>query len=121
MTKETKPFGFPPTARLHCSREFKHATDQGKKIHTPLFLAFLCKNGLDCSRLGVTVSKKIGQAVTRNRIKRWLRDYFRHRQARMAEHWDVVIIARIKANAASRGEFDRALDSVFRSLSSSRR
>ncbi|HAT49315.1 MAG: ribonuclease P protein component [Nitrospirae bacterium] len=109
-------FAFPQTARLLKSREFKLVTDRGKKVHTPLFLIFFRKNGLDHCRLGVTVSKKVGQAVIRNRVKRWLREYFRHWQSGAIEHWDIVIIARNAANRVSHELFDRTLGSVLNAL-----
>lgn len=109
-------FAFPQTARLLKSREFKLVTERGKKVHTPLFLIFFRKNSLGSCRLGVTVSKKVGHAVTRNRVKRWLREYFRHWQSETVEHWDVVVIARNSANQATHEKFDRTLGGVLNTL-----
>jgi len=46
------------------------------------------------SRFGMAVSRKVGNAVVRNRVKRRLRDVFRHHQDELPGPWDVVFIAR---------------------------
>lgn len=45
------------------------------------------------SRFGLTVSRKVGNAVCRNRVKRWLREGIRHERAQLRGAWDVVVIA----------------------------
>lgn len=45
------------------------------------------------SRFGLTVSRKVGNAVCRNRVKRWLREAIRHERVGLLGTWDVVVIA----------------------------
>jgi len=65
------------------------------------------------SRLGLVVSRKVGKAHDRNRVKRLIREYFRLRRQRFREPVDLVVVA--KAGAAAlvldsvTGELDRAL------------
>lgn len=53
------------------------------------------------SRFGITVSRKVGNAVTRNRVKRWLREAIRHERDGLDGVWDVVFIAHPQAASAS--------------------
>lgn len=71
---------FPKAHRLRKRFEFQQINQLGRKFHTPHFLVFGLKES-SSPRLGVTVSRKVGGAVQRNRVKRYLREYFRtHRQ-----------------------------------------
>jgi ribonuclease P protein component len=56
-------------------------------------------NGLELTRYGISVSKRVGNAVTRNRVKRLLREILR--LAELKPGWDIILIARIPAAAAS--------------------
>lgn len=53
----------------------------------------------DESRYGITVSRKVGSAVTRNRVKRWLREAIRHKRLDARVRCDVVFIAHPSAAA----------------------
>lgn len=55
-------------------------------------------NGLAFSRYGITVSRRVGKAVVRNRVKRWLREILR--QTPLPPGWDLIFIARASAAAA---------------------
>jgi len=55
------------------------------------------KNGTDTNRVGITVSKKLGHAVVRNRIRRRLRDIYRLHEDRFQPGWDIVVVARSKS------------------------
>ena len=55
---------------------------------------FARKNGSSTNRVGVTVSKKLGCAVVRNRVRRRLREVYRLNETRFAPGWDIVVVAR---------------------------
>ena len=52
------------------------------------------KNRSDANRVGITVGKKLGHAVVRNRIRRRLREVYRLNEARFTPGWDIVVVAR---------------------------
>ena len=55
------------------------------------------RNRTDTNRVGITVSKKLGHAVVRNRVRRRLREVYRLNEHRFSQGWDIVVVARTKA------------------------
>ncbi|MDY6822328.1 MAG: ribonuclease P protein component [Thermodesulfobacteriota bacterium] len=106
-------FSFKKSDRLLKRAEFIHTIESGKKIHTPCFVAGFRQNGLNRHRLGVTVSKKVGGAVTRNRIKRIIKEYFRQNRQNLSGSWDINIIAKKRAADVSAGILRKALTETF--------
>jgi len=89
-------FGFPKERRLRARREFVAVQDRGRRVHTLHFVLIVAK-GPDSaapSRLGVTVTKKIGTAVHRNRVKRLVREAFRLNPGFLPAGIDVVVVAK---------------------------
>ncbi|MFP4446661.1 MAG: ribonuclease P protein component [Desulfosudaceae bacterium] len=112
-TTPDSDFSFTKNDRLLKRSEFAAVSRQGKKISGPFFVARIRKSSQPHSRLGLTVSKKVGKAVQRNRIKRLVREYFRqHRQA-LSECWDMNIIARQSAADISSEQIFLSLDKLF--------
>ena len=68
--------------------------------------------GFRC-RLGLTVSKKVGTAVIRNRVKRMCREFFRLNNRRLGGVWDINIIAKQSVADAPREEALKSLDEIF--------
>ena len=61
------------------------------------------RNRTQCNRVGITVGKKLGGAVVRNRVRRRLREVYRLNEAAFSPGWDIVVVARsrcIKADFA---------------------
>lgn len=73
--------------------------------HANTFLVLYArKNHTPYNRVGITVSKKLGGAVIRNRVRRRLREVYRLNEALFASGWDIVVVARsrcIKADFSS--------------------
>ena len=106
--------------RIAKRREFLAVYEKGRKIHSRSFVLYAMTNDLDYYRLGVTVSRKIGKAAVRNRVKRRLREIFRRDKPTSKPPMDLVINARKKADqmdfALLRDEFAGALKRLGRSV-----
>ena len=68
-------------------------------------------NGLELSRYGFTVSRRVGNAVVRNRVKRLLREILRQKPLKTG--WDMVFIARIPAARANYAEQEESVGSLL--------
>ena len=66
------------------------------------------KNRTTANRVGVTVSKKLGGAVVRNRVRRRLREVYRLNEHRFAPGWDIVVVARSRCVGAEFASLERA-------------
>jgi ribonuclease P protein component len=86
--------GFPKKARLRKRPEFLHLSRSGKKQHTVNFVVLTRESHRPESRLGITVSSRVGNAVVRNRVKRFLRECFRQLCDGIVPTKDVLIIAK---------------------------
>lgn len=107
-----------PLARGRCTRltdspEFERAYRRGLAFRGRLFAVHAYPNGLGCSRLGLSVSKKVGNAVTRNTVRRRLKEVFYAAQPEIGRDLDLVVSARPASASASfdelSAEFARAL------------
>ena len=105
---------FPARLRLRQRREFLAVTRLGTKYHTRNFLVFVHAGSSDEPvRLGVTVTKKVGNAVQRNWIKRRVREAFRRKQGAFAPGLSMVWIAKKQAAGVSFAEVEGDLDSLL--------
>jgi len=86
--------------RIRKQTEFLAIYEQGCKLDSALFVLYYTTNPFAYHRLGTTVSRKIGGAVVRNRVKRLYREMFRKNKPLGAPHFDLVLNAR-KASATA--------------------
>ena len=87
-------FSFPKTQRILKRKGFVNLNRSGKRVHTDHFSVTVGRSGLGITRLGIAASKRTGNAVKRNRIKRLVREFFRLNKDRLPEEVDIVIAAK---------------------------
>ena len=115
-----KLFAFSKKNRLRKRIEFEYLRQTGTRVQNNLFIITYAHNSdKDASRLGITVTKKTGNAVARNRIKRLIREYFRNNKHLLTRNCDINIIAKQRIRYHTNIERVDALKNVFYLLSSS--
>ena len=96
--------------RLRKPADFQRVWREGRSWAKPLAVLWVRPNGTDTSRVGFSVSRRVGKAVVRNRVKRRLRELVRRMQ--LPEGWDMVFIARAPAASATFAELRCAVEDV---------
>jgi ribonuclease P protein component len=102
--------------RLRKRYEFRRAQLHGRRIHTAHFLIVVQPNASSNTRLGITVTKKVGSAVQRNRVKRVVREVFRRNRELFPPNHDVVLIAKRGAADIDQAALLRELREASRRL-----
>jgi len=106
-------FFFTKTDRILKRSDFLRLQQTGTKIQNNHFIASYGPGRFNWSRLGITVTRKVGNAAARNRIKRMSREFFRLNRRNLKGSWDIVIIAKKEAVSLSNDQAVSSLLNVF--------
>ncbi len=79
---------------LKNSREFSAVYKARRSRANTLLVMYVLNNGLDCSRLGISISRKVGNSVLRHRLTRLIRQVFRLDSDRIMSGIDIVVVVR---------------------------
>jgi ribonuclease P protein component len=105
---------FRRTDRLVRPEEFTYVLRYGRRVHNGAFVMVVADQAAQCrergTRLGITVSRRVGKAIVRNRVKRRIREWFRHKRPLLKQNLDIVVIAQRAAARLSGRETVRALE-----------
>ena len=110
-------FSFKKEDRILKRSEFLEITRSGRKLQNDGFIAFFKPGRFDSPRLGITVTRKVGKAAQRNRVKRLVREYFRLNRQHLNQNWDINIVAKKKAADLSSMKVDSFLQDLFEKIS----
>jgi ribonuclease P protein component len=86
--------------RLRRPEDFRRVYDRKRSVSDDWMLIYACENGLPYLRIGLSVSRKVGGAVVRNRLRRLYREAFRLTRSQMPGGMDLVLIPRHKEEPA---------------------
>jgi ribonuclease P protein component len=100
--------------RLRRNKDFQYTYKRGRSLRHPLLvLIYRRTNRAEC-RIGFSITKKFGNAVQRNRIKRQLRELLRLQLQQLKQGYDLIFVVRKEARGASYQELDSAVRNLLK-------
>jgi ribonuclease P protein component len=114
-SSSAKKYAFRPKEHLRRPGDFQRVYDRRRSVSNEWLIVYGCENGLPHLRLGLSVSRKVGGAVQRNRLRRLYREAFRLTKANMPVGLDLVLIPR-KTEAPPLAELVKCLPKLVGQL-----
>lgn len=96
------------------NNDFRRAYSKGKSYVTPVVVIYVRKNRMRLGRVGITTSKKIGNAVERNRARRVIREAYRQLAPQVRSGFDLVFVARGKTPFVKSTEVKKHMEKQLR-------
>ena len=94
---------------LKSYRDFRYVYDHGKSYANRLLVMYVVENNQQINRLGISVSKKVGNSVVRHHVTRLIRESYRLHESVFNSGLDIVVVARNTASQAGYAEIESAL------------
>lgn len=96
--------------------EFSKVYKRGKSFADKNIVVYYLPNQLGVTRIGFSISKKVGNSVVRNRVRRRIRESFRLNFSGFGGY-DLIFVARVRSNQADYSELTKSLKYIFRKIS----
>ena len=103
----------PRANRLRRNADIRHVHRRGHRRSHPLLLLFAIESNRGGTRFATSVSKRVGNAVVRNRVRRRIREAIRRQLLGVQPGWDCLFIAREGAPLASFSEMEEAVQDLL--------
>ena len=91
------------------NEEFREIYHSGKSYANKYLVMYAKKNELETGRLGISVSKKVGNSVVRHRLARLIRESYRLNESKFHSGWDIIVVARQGAKGRNYFEINSAV------------
>ena len=101
------------TITIKKNNEFKKVYKKGKSIVGRYIVVYVLNNHLKINRIGITVSKKLGNAVKRNRARRVMKEAYRLNQQMFKLGYDIIIVGRSRSVTAKMYEVEDCLQKIM--------
>ena len=98
---------------LKNTEQFQTVYREGKSLANRYLVMYLYENHTDGNRVGISVSKKVGNSVRRNRARRLMRESYRLMKDRLPIGYDIIIIARNTITGRTFFEVDKSIKRAF--------
>lgn len=89
--------------------EFSRVYKNGKSFANKYLVMYVLESSFEKNRLGISVSKKVGNSVVRHRVTRLIRESFRLNEDKFSNGYDIVVVARASAKDKQYKEIESAL------------
>ena len=109
LSKSGEIKGMEYSGSLKKNRNFQTVYKIGRSCANKYLVMYVTENHTDRNRLGISVSKKVGNSIVRHRLTRLLRESYRLQEDRFQRGWDIVVIARAGAKGRTYQEIESAL------------
>ena len=97
------------TEKLRKNHQFQFVYKNGRSYANKYFVMIIKENGTEVNRIGISVSKKVGNSVVRHHVTRLIRESYRLHESVFNSGLDIVVVARKSAAGASYQEVESAL------------
>ena len=94
---------------LKNNKDFKKVYSKGKSCANKYLVMYILKNDQEKNRVGISVSKKVGNSIIRHRLTRLIRESYRLNEEKFSKGYDIVVIARFGAREKKCQEIEKAL------------